>query len=95
MIDLLPGSSVMKDHFAKQLAALDSPIDDGYEIIPSDSDDLEVITRCIYVGTAGDIKIDTKNSTALVFKNATGFLPIRATKLYSTDTTATDILGLY
>ncbi|MCE9552626.1 MAG: hypothetical protein K8T91_04510 [Planctomycetes bacterium] len=77
---------------------LNSPADDGFVISKSDTEFLAQVPRGIYVGVGGDIKVDLVHSgTALVFKNvASGcILPVRATRVYSTDTTATDMIGLY
>ncbi len=51
----------------------------------------------IYVGVGGDIKVKDKAGTTVTFKNVpTGsILPIAEVELiYSTDTTATDMVGL-
>lgn len=49
----------------------------------------------LYVGTAGDIKLDTVGGTTVTFTNVpVGILPVQATKVYSTDTAAAGIIGL-
>lgn len=55
-------------------------------------------TRGIYVGVGGDISVNMVGTgTAVVFKNAQAgsVLPIRATRVLSTGTTATDLVALY
>lgn len=63
----------------------------------SDTVDLTVPTKRIYVGVAGDVKVDmVYTGSAIVFKALpVGFHGIAAKRLYSTGTTATNILGLY
>ncbi len=55
-------------------------------------------TRGLYVGTGGDVKVDMMaTGSAITFKNVQSgtVLPIRVIKVYSADTTASDIVGLY
>ena len=74
----------------------------GFAISPSDTVDEAVITRGIYVGVAGDVVaiLDNKSKgsgQSLTFKNviAGTILPIRARRVDSTNTTATNMIGLY
>lgn len=50
----------------------------------------------LYVGTTGNIKVDTVwGDSAVTFANVpVGILPVQVTKVYSTDTTASNIIGL-
>lgn len=49
----------------------------------------------LYVGTAGDIKVDMVWGDTVTFTNVpVGILPIQVTKVYSTDTAAAGIVGL-
>lgn len=52
--------------------------------------------RAIYVGTTGDVEA-TVNGVAVVFVGvpAGAFLPIRATNIVATNTTADDLVALY
>lgn len=72
-------------------------------ITPSDSSDIDQSTtgyvnepwEYIYIGTAGDVKIDDfEGNTGVIFKNLeSGYiLPIQAKKIYATDTTASNIV---
>lgn len=66
-------------------------------VTPSDSTVLKP-TRGLYIGTAGDVKVDmAERGTAVIFVGlqAGTLLPVQVTKVYSTDTDATDILALY
>lgn len=48
----------------------------------------------IWVGTAGDIKVNLLNSGEITFKNVPeGWLEIWATKIHESGTTATDLLA--
>jgi len=72
------------------------PAYDAASITPSDTTDINT-TRGLYVGGAGSVKVDTEGGNAVTFQGiASGsLLPIRATRVYSTGTTATNIVALY
>lgn len=73
-----------------------SAADYAVAVTPSDS---EVIPypRGIYVGVAGDLVVVLKGKTGTVTIKAAanGYHPIRPVQIYSTGTTATNILALY
>ena len=54
------------------------------------------VARALYIGTTGDVAVVTRGrTTSVVFQNVpVGILPVQVTKVLSTGTTATDILGL-
>lgn len=54
-------------------------------------------TRAIYVGSTGNVKVDFVDGTTVTFSSVSAgtLLPIRVNKIYSTGTTATDIIALY
>lgn len=67
-------------------------------ITKSDTVNLTYVTRGIYVGVGGDISAEGAISgTAVVFKGAVAgsVLPLQVTRVNSTATTATDLVGLY
>lgn len=51
----------------------------------------------LYVGTAGDVKIETQNGDEVTFENVNSgqFMPINVVKVFSTGTTATGIIALW
>ena len=88
----------MADDFSTNEEGLNSPANDAAAITPNDSTDLSKTTRGLYIGGDGDVKVNMANTgTAVVFAGAKAgsILPIRATRVYSTDTTATNIVGLW
>lgn len=69
-----------------------------FAITPSDSVDLPHLTRGLWIGTGGDINIVAICDTAaVVLKNVPGgvLLPIQAVRVYSSSTSASDIVGVY
>jgi hypothetical protein len=67
-------------------------------VSPSDGADLGTTQALIFVGVAGDIKVDCSGSgDAIVFKNvpAGSILPVKVDRVYSTGTSATNMVALY
>lgn len=87
----------MADRYNNQYSQLDSPPIDGFPITPNDGTDFTQSTRYIYVGGAGAVTVKTIKGTNLTFAAVpTGTqLAIRASRVLSTGTTATNLLGLY
>ena len=71
------------------------PVSDGFAITPHDSTNFSRATRGIYVGTAGNIVV-VFSSGAVTFSNvpAGSILPVRAIRVNSTNTTASNLVGL-
>lgn len=78
------------------VVGLSDPAFDGFVIVPSDSVGLEGMTRALWIGTGGDLTVETGGGTILMFKNvASGsILPVQVTKVFVTGTTALNMVGL-
>ena len=78
------------------MSGLIDPADGAFAITPSDTEDLEQVTRGLYVGVSGDVKVDMANGDAVTFVSlAAGVIhPLRVRRVYSTGTAATSILGI-
>lgn len=74
-----------------------TPAEDAAIVTPSDSTDLAVGCRAIYVGGAGDVTGITRGNSTVTFKNlpAGSVLPVGFRRILATGTTATFLLGLY
>ena len=66
-------------------------------VTPSDSTDLDVIARAIYVGGAGNVVAVKHNGDTVTFTGvqAGTVLPIAVRRINSTSTTATGIIALH
>lgn len=74
-----------------------SPARAPFEVTPDDNNDLAIIPKSIYVGGTGTIKLigDTGTSNcSFVAIPAGTILPVRARRIFSTGTTATNIVAL-
>lgn len=85
---------------SKQLAihrGVTTPAIVAVAITPSDTDDLATTADALFIGVGGDVTVDMYDTgTNITFKNvASGVvLPITVNRVYSTGTTATNILAL-
>jgi hypothetical protein len=81
-----------------EYASFDAPVSQAFVVTPSDSVDFAVVTRAIYVGaTGGDVRVVLAGDGDVVtFTSVPGgtFLPVAATRVNLTGTTATSLLGL-
>lgn len=73
---------------------LESPAPNLAIVTPNDSVDLEYASRAIWLGVEGAIKVTTLGGQTVTTPTlAAGFPhPIRATRIWATDTTATGIM---
>ena len=70
--------------------------EDAATVTPSDSADLAQFS-VVYVGTGGNVKVTTAQGTAVTFSNAVAgtVLPVRVRRVWSTGTTATNLLAIF
>ena len=87
----------MADIFAKTAPSLTSPAMDGAMVAPNDTTPLAQVTRAVYVGGSGDVTAELVSGTQLSFSGVPGcvLLPMRATKIMATGTTASGIVALW
>lgn len=70
------------------------PFDHAVAIVPHDVNDLTVVMRGFWIGTAGDLKVIMKGGETVVWPGLTvGYHPIRASRVFATGTTASGIIG--
>jgi hypothetical protein len=77
---------------------LSSPAAGLYSVTPSDTTVLTPLPRALYIGAAGNIAIVAEDNTAAVVfvaVSAGQTLAVRAKKVMSTGTTATNIVAMY
>jgi len=66
----------------------------GLETTGSNSTDLSFVARGVYIGTSGNLKVDTVDGSTLTFVSASGFIPGHIKRIYVTGTTAANIIAL-
>ena len=73
------------------------PADNAAAVTPNDSVDLTNIARALYIGTGGDVKITTAGGDTVTLNDVQGgsILPIRTKRVFSTGTTASNMVAIY
>ncbi len=71
-------------------------VSDAAAITPDDDADIGV-TSAIYVGGTGNLKVTLRSGAAVTFVDiaAGSIVPLYATRVWATGTTATELLALY
>jgi hypothetical protein len=87
----------MSDRFNGRAGGITAPATHGFAITPADATDLAAETRAIYVGGAGSVAVTLASGDTITLAGvlAGTLLPVRASRVRSTGTTATDLVGLY
>lgn len=78
--------------------SLTSPIRGCKSVTPDDSNDLpDGVTRAVYIGGSGNVKMTLINGDVATWINAADgqLIPCMVTRIWSTGTTATNIMALY
>lgn len=72
------------------------PADNAVAVTPNDSLDLPAAPcRALYIGASGNVSVVIGGNTVTFAGVPSGVLPIRASRVRSTGTTATNIVALY
>lgn len=81
----------------KNPTGYDAPAENAFAVTPNDSTDLTHAARALFVGGAGDIKVDTVGGDTVTFTGVTAgsIFPVRVSRVYATGTTATNIVAIY
>lgn len=84
----------MADKFENLSVGLSGPIEDLFSITPSDTVDLDHVTRAVIVDETGFVTVETKSGTVARVLMIAGFpYPIRAKRIHASGTTAIGITG--
>jgi hypothetical protein len=85
----------MTDRFAGREPGASGPATHGFAIVPSDGVDLPEVTRALYVGTAGALRLTLQSGAIISLAGVPGgsMLPLRVSRLHATGTTAADLAG--
>lgn len=82
---------------ADDSAVIDESLDNArFDIVPSDTVDLQVPIQALYVGTDGDVTMQTGNEDAVTVSLLAGgpYYVGGVTRILSTGTDATGLIGL-
>lgn len=86
----------MTDRFEALATGLDAPTSHGFAVVPHDANPLAETTRALYVGVAGHVALVLASGASVTLSNVAGgtILPLRATQVRATGTTASALVGL-
>lgn len=86
----------MIDTFAGFGAGLESPATRALPVTPSDSSDLNFVSRALNVATAGTVRVTTYGGDIQSVYVAAGVpFPLRVHRVWATGTSATGIVALF
>jgi hypothetical protein len=85
----------MVDRYAGMGGDLMSPSGDAAAVVPSDTVDFPNVPRKLWIGGAGNVKINTAAGNAVTYTGvpAGTYLTIRASRVFATGTSATNIVA--
>ncbi len=82
------------DDFKGQAPSVSGPLDSAEEITPSDSLELPRISRALWIGVAGDVRVTMRSGHVVTFENLpVGWHPIRVRQIWATGTTADSLIS--
>ena len=84
------------DSHAGMLGTLSSPCSHAEAVTPSDTVDLTITSRALFIGGAGALAVITALGETVTFTGVVAgtVLPLRVSRVKSTGTTATNIVGM-
>src|SRR5579884_2034175 len=90
-----PSEVIMVDRYAGTGIDLLAPANDGAAVTPSDSANLPISSKRLWVGGAGNVSLVTVNGTPLTYTSvpAGTYLQVRAQQVKATGTTASNIVA--
>ena len=85
------------DNFSRFQTQASDPATNAVLVSPNDSTDLTYVSRAVYVGTGGNMKVTMADSGTVLFTGVPSgtTLPIRVSRIWSTTTTASTIINLF
>jgi hypothetical protein len=86
----------MSDDFKSFQSGLESPAEAGGSVVPSDTVPLAKVTRAIYVGGGGALRVMLLGGDIVTLSGAVAGMiyPLRIAQVFATGTTATGLVGL-
>jgi hypothetical protein len=85
------------DVYGYMAAGLNGPAEFWAAVTPANGTDLSYLTRALWIGVGGNVAITGKNGSSATFANVPSgtLLPVRAYRVLSTGTTATNIVAIW
>lgn len=85
-----------RDSYQGAVFTLDAPASSAVEVTPSDSVELERVSRAVWIGGEGDLHVKMQSGDGVTFTNMNvGWHPIRVSQIFATGTDATGIVAVW
>lgn len=86
----------MSDPFSNQAAAVTDPARSAAAVTPSNSSDLPTVSRALYVGQGGDLRVTMADGAKVTFPALPGgaIYPLRVARVHASGTSASGIVAL-
>lgn len=82
--------------FDSHAKGLESPLSSAAQVTPTDAADLSHVSRALFVGAGGDLRVTTMDGQTVTFGGmAPGWHPIRVRRVLATGTTAAAIVACW
>jgi len=87
----------MTDIYAGSGNDLLSPASNAAAVTPSDTNDLAFASKRLWIGGTGAVKVNTVGGSTVTYTGvpAGAYLNVRASRVFATGTTATNIIAEY
>lgn len=88
---------MIRDSFENSVDSVMAPSENFFPIVPSDSEEIELATKAVFVGQGGNLAVmPLKGQSPVVFANIAdgSVIDIRVRAILATGTTAAQIVGL-
>lgn len=84
------------DEFGSYSRGLGGPLTSAIQVTPNNSNDLSHVSRALFVGVGGDLRVITLDGQTVTFGGmGPGWHPIRVRRILSTGTTASAIVACW
>lgn len=87
----------MTDRYAGTGVDLLGPADLAAAVTPSDTENLPIASKRLWIGSVGNVKLTTVGGSTVTYLAVPSgtYLLVRAQQVFATDTTAEDIIAEY
>lgn len=86
----------MQDRFSTHAAGLTGPARSAHAVTPDDATDLPFLTRALYVGQGGDLRVTMADGDVVTFTGLSGggIYALRVGRVHATGTSAGGVVAL-
>jgi len=83
----------MVDTFNSHAISVTAPPSNALLVTPDDTTDLPFVSRALYIGTAGTLRVLTLGGQDVTYQGVSGTKVLRVSRVFATGTTAANIIA--